>query len=368
MTTLLVRVLRDLDNGVALAAFAPDPAMPPSISSFAFAAGVLGGKIKNLLARLVIAEPSHWGIAFRHLEGEGVVERLQWPPSPWQVLPDDGRRYYADPFVIMRDGQTHLFVEEFPYATGKGLISHCVIDSNGKTSTPKPVLETGLHMSYPFVFERDGETFMIPETGAARKIELYRAQRFPDRWTLDCVLVDDVEAYDATLVEHDGRFWMFAALAEEGGSTSDALGLFYAENLRGPWHAHSRNPVLIDARSARPGGAIVARNGQLLRIAQDCSESYGGAMAIWRVDKLDPQNYEQSLLTHLRPPPGLHATGTHTLNRCAGVEVIDFKRPLRRAAVRRLPPADTDGLAAALGGQSLPRSPTREKSGIPYGW
>jgi hypothetical protein len=182
---------------------------------------------------------------------------------------------------------------------------------------------------------------MIPETGAARRIELYRAERFPDQWTLDRILIDDVEAYDATLIEHDGRFWIFAALAGDGASTWDALGLFYAENLRGPWHAHPRNPVLVDVRSARPGGSIVSRSGQLLRIAQDCAESYGGGMTICRIDKLDPENYQQSVLTRLHLPPRLSGTGTHTLNRCAGVEVIDFKRPLRRGVFNRARHAET---------------------------
>jgi hypothetical protein len=32
-------------------------------------------------------------------------------------IPDDGARFFADPFPIHRDGRDYLFVEEFPYAT-----------------------------------------------------------------------------------------------------------------------------------------------------------------------------------------------------------------------------------------------------------
>ncbi len=331
VTTLLLRVLRELRSGVRPETFTFDPAVRPSNSPFYFAASALAGKISGFLTHLV-KYPEHWRVAFRQLEGAGVLDSLQWPQStrsPWQVLPDDGRRFYADPFIMARDGRAHLFVEEFPYATGKGVISHCLIGANGTTSAPKPVLEARTHLSYPFVFEHGGEVYMIPESGAARQIALYRAQRFPDVWALDCILLEDIEAYDATLVEHEGRFWIFAALAE-GATTHDALALFYADELRGPWHAHPRNPVLVDVRSARPAGSMISRSGQLMRIVQDCSESYGSGMAICKVDTLDTENYRQSVLTRLRPPSCFQATGTHTLNRCAGVEVIDFKQPMNR--------------------------------------
>lgn len=345
VASLLVRVLREVHSGIRPATFAPDPAVHPSNLPIFFAASALAEKIMRFLMNLV-TNPEHWRVAIRNLDGEGVLERMQWPQSQWHVLPDDGRRFYADPFVIHRDGEAHLFVEEFPYATGKGILCHCVIEANGKTSVPKPFLEANYHLSYPFVFEHGGEVYMIPETGAARRIELYRAERFPDRWSLDCILVDDVEVYDATLVEHDGRFWIFAALAGDGASTCDALGLFYADNLRGPWHEHPRNPVLVDASSARPAGAIASHSGQLLRAAQDCSEGYGWGMAICKIDTLDPENYQQSVLTRLRPPPGFLGTGVHTLNRCAGVEVIDFKQPLRRVGfdgLRSIRPGFLDG-------------------------
>lgn len=330
-TTLLLRVLRELRSGVRLPSLTFDPIVRSLNSQYYFAASALAGKISRFLSHLA-KYPEHWRVAFRHLEGAGVLEELQWPQSsqsPWQVLPDDGRRFYADPFVFVRDGQTHLFVEEFPYATGKGIVSHCLISANGKTSVPKPVLEAGGHLSYPFVFEHGGEVYMIPESGAERQVALYRARRFPDDWVLDCILLDDIEAFDATLVEYEGRFWIFAALAE-GAATYDTLGLFYSDSLRGPWHAHPRNPVLVDVRSARPAGSIVSHSGKLMRIVQDCLESYGWGMAICKIDTLDTENYQQSVLTRLRPPPCFQGTGTHTLNRCAGVEVIDFKQPMRR--------------------------------------
>ncbi|MFX5785394.1 hypothetical protein ABTE36_23145, partial [Acinetobacter baumannii] len=78
-------------------------------------------------------------------------------------LADDGGRYYADPFLFIADGRTHLFVEEFDQMSGKGLISASVLGSGG-FERPKPVLETQSHLSYPHVFAHAGAIWMIPES------------------------------------------------------------------------------------------------------------------------------------------------------------------------------------------------------------
>ncbi len=336
VTSLLVRALRDLRDGVRPTAIPEAPEISAPNSPLVFAVGALAEKIvANLLTQMSV-EPGHWRVAYRRLHGEGVIGTLQWPQAPWITLPDDGRRYYADPFVIVRDGRTHLFVEEFPYATRRGLISHAVIDDNGAVSTPRPVLEPAGHLSYPFVFEHDGQVYMIPESCAERRIALYRAERFPDSWTLDSVLVDGIDASDATLVEHAGRFWLFAALSDGGGSSWDALALYYADDLRGPWRPHQRNPVLVDVSAARPAGAIVSVGAHLRRVAQDCSSNYGSGMTICQIDALDPENYEQSVLARLAPPESLGKRAAHTLNRCAGFEVIDFQASPARRGFRQI--------------------------------
>ena len=98
----------------------------------------------------------------------------------WRELPDDRSRFYADPFPIERDGRMFLFVEDFAHAAGYGVISVVEFDANGPVGTPRPVLDTGSHLSYPFVFEHEGRVWMVPESGAAGTIDLYRADRFPE--------------------------------------------------------------------------------------------------------------------------------------------------------------------------------------------
>ncbi|TGT23202.1 formyl transferase, partial [Mesorhizobium sp. M4B.F.Ca.ET.172.01.1.1] len=165
-------------------------------------------------------------------------------------------------------------------------------------------LELPYHLSYPFVFERDGEMWMVPESSANRTVDLYRATAFPGGWVKETTLLSDIVASDATLVEHGGRWWMFATVRDGGGAFSDQLHLWSAPDFRGPWTAHPKNPVLIDIATARPAGRMVSRNGQLLRPVQDCRRSYGAALGIARVTQLDEAGFEQVVETILNPGTG----------------------------------------------------------------
>ncbi len=330
LASMILRAVENFRAGFAFPALAASAAPPlAAVSPLAFGAGAVAEKIGARLRKLVV-QPEHWRVALRRLDGAGVIDDLAWPQATYQALADDGQRYYADPFLFEHEGRTHLFVEEYPYATAKGIISHCLVGADGRASAPRPVLEADCHLSYPQVFAHAGAIYMIPETGGARRIELYRAERFPDRWRLDAVLVDNVEASDATLMVDAGRFWLFAALSDGGASSWDALGLFSAADLRGPWRAHQRNPVVIDARGARPAGPMVKVGGKWRRPTQNCAAGYGAAMRIYQVELLDDEQFSQSLLADLAPPAQLGAQGVHTLCRLGPIEAIDFHAPLAR--------------------------------------
>ena len=71
------------------------------------------------------------------------------------------------------------------------------------------MLERDYHLSYPFLFEWHGQLSMAPETKRNKTIELYRYVEFPLKWEFERVIIDDVQAVDATLHELDGMWWLF---------------------------------------------------------------------------------------------------------------------------------------------------------------
>jgi hypothetical protein len=242
------------------------------------------------------------------------------------------RHVYADPFLVEHEGHHHLFCEDVAPG-GRGVISHTELRADGSPAErPECVLAQPYHLSYPFVFAHDGETFMIPETSAVKRVELYRATDFPHSWTREAILLDDIDAADATLVQHGGRLWLFVAVAAADASSLDELHLFSAGELRGPWRAHPGNPIVSDARRARPAGAIQTWGSRLVRPGQDGSRRYGGAIAFCEIDVLNESEYAEHEIARLEPADLGDARATHTYNSDAAFEAIDLRRRELRLA------------------------------------
>ncbi|MGK6315668.1 glucosamine inositolphosphorylceramide transferase family protein [Neorhizobium sp. DT-125] len=267
-----------------------------------------------------------WQTAYRFIDGRGIAEDGQIADPPFTVLADDGQRFYADPFPMEHEGRQYLFVEEYPYARGRGIISVAELSEEGKFDRPRPVLEEPHHLSYPNVFAREGSIFMIPESGSADQVVLYRAQSFPDHWVRDTVLIEGRNFNDATLLEHQGRLWMFGTERFGSGSASDTMMVYSADNLRGPWEPHPLNPIVIDRAGARPGGNTICMAGKIFLPVQDGTETYGGGLGLREIVKLEASNVELGPVLPIMGPMPKARARIHTLNRAGRLEVIDSPR------------------------------------------
>jgi hypothetical protein len=184
-----------------------------------------------------------------------------------------------------------------------------------------PVLDRDRHLSYPFVFEHQGATFMIPESEAYGTVDLYRAEDFPYRWVKEKTLLT-VGGIDTTVLAHDGRLWLFTTVVDPPGADSTLL-LFHADDLFGTWTFHPANPISTDVRTARNGGAFLTMGGRPVRVAQDCSVRYGYAVQFQEIARLNPREYSEVRLQSLGPAESNGIYGVHTYSRGGGIELID---------------------------------------------
>jgi hypothetical protein len=263
-----------------------------------------------------------WVIAYRKAEPGAAMGGSK---AQWRVLDTPRGRSYMDPVLFELRGRVYLFFEDFCHREQKAAIDYLELADDGTTSGPRVALRHAHHVSYPFVFAYEGSIFMIPETHGLRKVELYRADPFPDVWKLDRVLIDDIAASDATLLEHEGRLWLFVNVAVDvdGKAYTDELFLFWSESLSGPWREHPGNPVVADARFARPAGPIFARENRLYRPAQDCAGRYGAAVIFNRIERLTPTEYVETPCARLDNCWLAGNIGTHTYAAAGSWETID---------------------------------------------
>ncbi|WP_290994225.1 hypothetical protein [Hyphomicrobium sp.] len=263
-----------------------------------------------------------WAIAWRD------AARTPFDPSggattiAYQRIADDGRRFLADPFPVVAHDHAWIFCEEYPYATGKGIIS--VIDLNDPKMPARPVIEEPHHLSYPMIFIDGGQWWMIPEAGASNRISLYRCEAFPHKWVRETVLIENVAASDPTLYRDKRGYWLFFTLCAGSGSPSDRLCLFHSPSLRGPWAPCGAQPLAIDPKTSRPAGHIIDARGTLYRPAQDCMRRYGGAMVWSRFTLPGDHPFSQVEVGTLRPRDGRALLGGHTYNRFGSIEAVDI--------------------------------------------
>ncbi len=332
--TLLLSVMRK-----------PAPPVPVSRSArsvrmrslLAFEAKVIAHSIIRRLYALCFYTP-HWRTCWRFVNGPDLWQTRTLAGTAWNVIPDPGFCFYADPFPFMHEGRIYVFVEDWDHRRNKAVISVVPFDDGGPSGPAEPVLEESWHLSYPFLLAHDGQIWMIPESSGSRSIRLYRADPFPTRWVPEAVLVTDIEASDATVIYQNGTFWMFAATRDGRGSWSDTLSIFYAHDLHGPWEAHQSNPILVNQATARPAGAVVERDGKLWRPVQDCTDGYGTGIGLAEIVRLDHDGFEQKIHSVLRPNPNWPGRRLHTLNRAGRLECIDGAAysPRSRGLARQL--------------------------------
>jgi hypothetical protein len=206
-------------------------------------------------------------------------------------------RFVADPFMITHDGKHHLFFELLNIKRQTGEIGHAVSNDLKTWRYTRVVLRERFHLSYPYVFEHDGEIYMIPECAKSKSIRLYRATSFPGGWTQVATILKgtkrQVPLLDPSVVFHNGHWYLFSYMRKVNN-----LHLYVSDSLTGPWKEHPKSPVYRNSdHFARPGGRVVRDDAMLYRFAQDGQPYYGSKAWGFRITELTPTTYREETVS-----------------------------------------------------------------------
>ena len=262
------------------------------------------------------------GFDSRQAADNGVPQSSVFRLKP-VVPPAD--RFWADPFPVLHEGKFLIFFEELLFDQDVGRICVMEIATDGRVSPPRVVLERGYHLSYPYLFQHEGEWYLMPEMAAHGVQEVFRATSFPEQWVLHSVLEFDQLVVDPTLHFDGVRWWLFVGTAPSPDSNCDELSLYHSASPLGPWVPHVANPVVSDARGARPAGRIFRSGDELIRPAQDGTPDYGTAVVFKRILRLDLDAYVEDEIGRIDPDWAPGVAGTHTINAAGPLTVIDAR-------------------------------------------
>ncbi len=258
-----------------------------------------------------------WTMAIRK-RGEKLLFEEGGENKEFIIIPNSKRYWCADPFLINKDGKEYVFFEMYDRWKEKGLVGYREIIADNKFSKIKTALECPYHLSYPNIFEKDGEVYFMPESYMAEEIAVFRAVSFPDKWEKCHILMEKIVAVDTTFADEN------YALAKQGDGA--ILLKVQGEKLV----KTENNPVETDEHVARCGGKIFNFKGDRIRPAQDCVGGYGMGIHFRKIVKCDETAFEEETIRKIEVKDIKHNgkrvyDGIHTYNFDENYEIVDLK-------------------------------------------
>ncbi len=286
-------------------------------------------RVSSILKRIKsVLCPETWCCAVRFNASEDACI-LNDRNTPFTVLPDSYRYWSADPFLILRNGKYYLFFEMFDRMKRKGLLGCREISESG-CSKMKVIYECDCHLSFPFIYEKDGIYYIIPESNKSGELFRLKCTEFPYKWEKEAVIAKQ-RLVDTVVFCHDETCYYISEEVDDR-NVFDRLDLFYDNS--GTFTACSSNPVKRDADTARGAGKVFEYDGSYVRPSQNCGASYGACLNFNKIKSISKNGYEESLVLSVSPQdiPFDKADdfiGIHTYNQLGRVETVDLKIPGR---------------------------------------
>ncbi len=236
--------------------------------------------------------------------------------------------FWADPFLVTHKGQLFAFFEDFSYKTNKGIIS-CGKVINGRLLDIVEVLDLPYHLSYPQILIQGENIFMIPETAANKRVEVYKCVSFPTKWVLYASAFEGEQIVDTTFYEDvNNDCWLFL---NKGLTNKEELHIFKVDSLRlQQIIPHKNNPVKIDTLSARNAGSIFKYEDHYYRPSQVNSHgNYGNGLNLNKIIQLDLNTYIEEKIVTIQPNFEKGLNGIHHVHQIDDYFIFDARYKVR---------------------------------------
>ncbi|HTO16589.1 MAG: hypothetical protein PHP72_03565 [Dysgonamonadaceae bacterium] len=234
--------------------------------------------------------------------------------------------FWADPFIFNYKGDNYIFFENYNYSTKRGKIS-CGRIKDDELVDVTDVLDLDYHLSYPFIFEENGDVFLMPESSENKRLEIYKCISFPNKWELYSTAFEGEMVADASFyVDNTNQRWLFINKQDDLNSAMEnELFIYRVDSLKLELlEPHLQNPVIINSETARNGGAIFKYRDEIYRPSQANIEGvYGRALNINKIERLTIEEYVEK--TTVTTYPNFHKglIAMHHLHQVKDLFVID---------------------------------------------
>ncbi|WP_417911297.1 hypothetical protein [Candidatus Electronema sp. PJ] len=276
--------------------------------------------VKQYLSKHIFNKHQRWGVGFTQYHWQSAILRKG---IRIKNIPN---HYFADPFVVTRNGRTVCYVEDYDYKYGKGSIAAVELFDRSYTILGT-VIDEQFHMSFPFVFEYNNEMYMVPEVSGSHSIRLYKCIKYPMEWEYQNDIMSNVDAVDPMIFSRGDVWWLLFNKIEHEDANS-ILVAFYGENpLSGNWISHSLNPLVFNSNIARNGGILVDQDGFTVRVRQKQGfDSYGESLTLAKIKDISPSSFIEEEVGQVTPDFFYETKGIHHMHSNNRYTVYDFNK------------------------------------------
>jgi hypothetical protein len=269
-----------------------------------------------------------WIIGLARCDIEEVIRTKAFNPLIHWLKISGLKEFYADPFIYSsEDGIIDILYEEYLVREQYGKISLMKLDDNFNWISNNVLLDTKRHLSYPFIYKENGKSYVFPESANAGKLSCYEYDHAGGSLNF---LKDVIHLplLDSTVLKHNGKYWIFGII--NVNDENFKLLIYYSDYLLGPYEAHHKNPVRQGLNGSRFAGNFITVDGTLYRPAQNCENSYGESIDIFRINLLNEFDFEEEPYMKIemdsgdRNNRGMHSI--HTINSLDNIIAVDGEK------------------------------------------
>jgi hypothetical protein len=238
----------------------------------------------------------------------------------WFEWPGLGN-FVADPIPFTAGGEAFVAYELFNAWKARGAIGVGALRGGTIVHLGIALDDPSLHLAYPFVVERKGELYCIPDSSRADGLSAYVLDT-PTRWQHKGLLPGLPKLSDPTLYQADGMWWL---LGTSRAYDDERLQVYFSDDLFSEWQ-QCGGPIPSQA-ARRPAGPLVDVGGTLIRPSQHSEVRYGAAVNLNEVVAIGPTGYEERFLIRLLPRQDWpYSAGMHTVSGVGEWTMVDASR------------------------------------------
>ena len=276
--------------------------------------------VDKLKSKLFGIRKSCWGLFT--LDGS-FTESILFRAKP--IFPPKNE-FWADPFLINYKNNNYVFFENYSYESKKGKISCGILKTNNLIEI-KDVLCKDYHLSYPFIFEEEGNYYMIPETSENQRLEIYICKSFPSEWELFSTAFEGEMILDCTYyIDKSNKKWFFLNKKTENSDSCSDLYIYSIDSLKlNHIEPHMLNPVITNCNVARCAGPIFEEAGKIFRPSQINNNGiYGRGINLNEIKELSLVKYDEDNVLKCYPNFIDNAKGMHHIHQTKDFFIADL--------------------------------------------